>query len=161
MKRMLVFLAIVGVAVYATAAWSASGPTPIEKQLLRDVATLKSLVKKLQAQQKTATANTTTVGALAATAFLFAVCSDLLTADALQGTWQVVDQIAAAAAQTARFGPQSPVTATIQGQDVCAAGNITRSQVLPPTVAGYQALLAGFHSNSLSFLHAYRLARHR
>ena len=93
MKRVLVLLAVVGVAVYATAAWSASAPTPTEKQLLRDVATLKSQVKKLQAQEKTATANINTVGSLAATAVLYTVCSDELTADALQGTWQIVDQV--------------------------------------------------------------------
>ncbi len=160
MKRVLVLLAVVGVAVYATTAWSASAPTPTEKQLLRDVATLKSQVKKLQAQQKTATANINTVGSLAATAVLYTVCSDELAADAFQGTWQIVDQASAALPTVTKFGPQSPITATLQGQDVCAGGGVARSQVLPPTVAGYRALLAGFQSNSLGFLRAYVLAHH-
>jgi hypothetical protein len=159
MKRVLVLLAVVGVAVYATTAWSAAGPTPTEKQLLRDVATLKSQMKKLQAQVKTQTATINTVGSLSATALLYTVCSDTLTTDALQGTWQIVDQLATAAGQAAKFGPQTPITATLQGQDVCAGGNVTRSQVLPPTVAGYQALLAGFHTDS--FLRAYLLAHHK
>jgi hypothetical protein len=161
MKRVLVLLAVVGVAVYATSAWSASAPTPTEKQLLRDVATLKTQVKKLQAQMKTATTNINTVGSLAATALLYTVCSDTLTADALQGTWQVLDQVATTAGQAARFGAQSPITATLQGQDVCAAGGVTRSQVLPPTVAGFQALLAGFHSNNFRALGAYVLAHRK
>jgi hypothetical protein len=161
MKRVLVLLAVLGMAVYATTAWSASGADPTEKQLLRDVATLKAQVKKLQAQQVTTTKNINTIGSLAATAVLFTVCSDELTADALQGTWQIVDQVATAAAQAARFGPQTPITATLQGQDVCAAGGITRSQVLPPTIAGYQALLSSFHTDSLGLLRAYALSHHK
>ena len=156
MKRVFVLLAVVGVAVYATAAWSASSATPTETQLLRDVATLKSQVKKLQAQQKTTTANVNTVGTLAAAAVLYTVCSDELAADALQGTWQIVDQISAALqAGKTYFGPQTPITATLQGKDICAAGGVTRSQVLPPTVAQYQALLAGFHSSDLKFLESH------
>ncbi len=57
--------------------------------------------------------------------------------------------------------PQSPITATLQGQDVCAAGGVTRSPVTAgavPTVAGYQALLAGFHSSSLKALLAFAAA---
>jgi hypothetical protein len=110
---------------------------------------------------KTATANINTVGSLAATALLYTVCSDTLTADALQGTWQVLDQVATTAGQAARFGPQSPITATLQGQDVCAGGGVTRSQVVPPTVAGFQALLAGFHSNNFRALGAYVLAHRK
>jgi outer membrane murein-binding lipoprotein Lpp len=159
MKRVLVLFAVAGVAVYATTAWSAAGPTPTEKQLLKDVATLKSQVKKLQAQMKAANTNINTAGSLGATALLYTVCSDTLTADALQGTWQIVDQVATTAGQAARFGPQTPVTATLQGQDVCAAGNVSRSQVLPPTVAGYEALLSGFHTDSV--LRAYMLAHHK
>lgn len=161
MKRVFVLLAVVGVAVYATAAWSASGPTPTEKQLLHDVATLKSQVKKLQAQQKTATTAINSVGSLSATAVLYTVCSDELAADALQGTWQIADQASAALPAVPKFGPQSPITATLQGQDVCAAGGVTRSPVTAgavPTVAGYQALLAGFHSSSLKALLAFAAA---
>ena len=52
-------------------------------------------------------------------------------------------------------------TATLQGKDVCAGGGVTRSQVLPPTVAGFQALLAGFHTNSFRVLGAYVLAHEK
>jgi hypothetical protein len=162
MKRVLVLLAIVGVAVYATTAWSASAPTPTEQQLLKDVATLKSQVKKLQGQVKTAGRDINTVGTLAAAALLFTICSDELTSDALQGTWQIVDQVSAALqAGKTYFGPQAPITATLQGKDICAGGGITRSQVLPPTIAGYQALLAGFHTDSQKLLRFYLLAHHK
>jgi hypothetical protein len=148
MKKAFVLCAVVGVAVYAATAWSASTADPTVQRLVRDVATLKSQVKKLQAQQKTTTKNLNTAGGLAATGLLATICGDELTADALQGTWQVVDQVATGLGSAARFGPQVPVTATLQGQDVCSVLSITRSQVLPPTVAQFQALLAPFHNSS-------------
>ena len=157
MKKAFVLCALVGVAVYATTAWSAPGAaTPTEKQLLKDVAALKKQVKTLQKQQTTITK---AVGgdelALGAT-ILFTVCGNELAADALQGTWQEIDQLSAALqAGKTIFGPQTPVTATLQGKDICAAGGISRSQVLPPTVAGYQALLSQFNSNSEKLLEAY------
>jgi hypothetical protein len=93
--------------------------------------------------------------ALAGT-ILFTVCGNELAADALQGTWQEIDQFSAALqAGKTIFGPQTPVTATLQGKDICDVGGISRSQVLPPTVAGYQALLAQFNSNSAKLLEAY------
>jgi hypothetical protein len=146
MKRVFVLCALVGVAAYATGAWSAAPPSPIEQRISKDVAALKKQVKTL----KTDLSSTQVV--VAAT-ILFAVCSDEITADALQGTWQGVDEVSAALqAGKTYFGPQTPVTATVQGQDICAGGGITRSQVPPPTVAEYQALLAGFHTSSLKFL---------
>jgi len=159
MKRAFVLCALVGVAVYATAAWSAAGPSPVEQRLTRDVNTLKSSVsalktqvKTLQTQQKTLTKDLTSVGDIALGSFLFSVCSDEIAADAFEGTWQIVDQISAALqGGKTYFGVQAPVTATLQGQDICAGGSVTRSQVLPPTVAQYQALLAPFHTSSNRF----------
>jgi hypothetical protein len=156
MKRVFVLCALVGVAAYATGAWSAAPPSPIEQRLSSDVATLKKQVKALQAADKKQNTGINTVGLLAAGGFLFAVCSDEITADAFQGTWQVVDEVSAALqAGKTYFGPQTPVTATISGQDICASGGITRSQVLPPTIAEYQALLAAFHTSNLKFIEAY------
>jgi hypothetical protein len=149
MKRVFVLCALVGVAAYATGAWSAAPPSPIEQRLSKDVATLKKQVKTLRADL------TSTQVAVAAT-ILFSVCSDEITADALQGSWQVVDEVSAALqGGKTYFGAQTPVTATLGGQDICAGGGIIRSQVLPPTVAEYQALLAGFHTSSLKFLEAH------
>lgn len=155
MKKAFVLCAIVGVAVYAATAWSASPPSPIEKQLQKDVASLKKQVtslKKIEGQDELA------IGG----AILFAVCSDEVTADALQGTWQVVDQVSAALqAGKTYFGPQTPVSATLSGQDICAGGGITRSPAnsgAVPSVATYQALLAGFHSSSLKSLLAFAAA---
>jgi hypothetical protein len=159
MKKALVLSALVGVAVYATTAWSASSLDPTEQRLLKDVAALKKQVKSLNGDVK---ATELAVGAT----ILFTVCSDEIAADALQGTWTTVDQLSTAQQEApgkTYFGPQTPVTATLQGQDICAGGGITRSTVttgLAPTVAQYQALLAGFHSDSLRFLDAY-LTQHK
>jgi len=150
MKRVFVLLALAGVAAYATSAWSASGPTPTEQRLLRDVATLKTQVRTLQKQVKNLDANTgAAVGALA----ILGVCSAELTTDALQGTWQIVDQLSAAQTEApgkTYFGAQAPVVTTINGQDWCSLANVTRSQVLPPTVAQFLALLAPFHASDLA-----------
>lgn len=149
MRRALALCALVGVAVYATTAWSASPPSATEQRLVKDVATLKTQVKKLQLQVKTLNSNTQlAVVGLA----VLGVCSAELTTDALQSTWQVVDQLSAALqAGKTYFGPQTPISVMVAGQDWCAAANVTRSQVLPPTIAQYQALLAPFNSASSSF----------
>src|SRR5262249_5274377 len=146
-----------GVAVYATTAWSAPGAaTPAEKALLKDVATLKKQVKTLQKQQTTITKAVGSDELALAGTILFTVCGNTLAADALQGTWQEVDQLSAAVqAGKTIFGPQTPLTATIQGKDICDVGGISRSQVLPPTVAGYQALLSQFNANNEKLLEAY------
>ncbi len=149
MKKALVLCAIVGAAVYAATAMSASGPTPIEKTLQKQVATLNKTVATLKKNQA---ADEAAIGVT----LLFTVCSDEVAADALQGTWSVVDQISAAL-QTGKtyFGPQTPVTANVNGQDVCAVGGITRSPVTSgaaPTVAAYQALLGGLSAYKLQTL---------
>ena len=159
MKRALVLCALVGVAVYATTAWSAAGPSPTEQRLTKDVnalkkdvSGLKTQVKSLTTKEKTLDKDLTAVSDVALGSFLFSVCSDEIAADAFEGTWQIVDQLSAAL-QSGKtyFGLQPPITATLQGQDICASGGITRSPVLPPTVAQYQALLSPFHTSSALF----------
>jgi len=155
MKQVVVLCALVGVAVYATTAWAAPGSTdPTVSRLVKQVSTLQKQVSTLQKGQKTLTKDLNTVADVALGSFLYTVCSDEITSDAFEGTWQIVDQLATAQTEApgkTYFGLQTPVTATLQGQDVCSSGGITRSQVLPPTVAQYQALLAPFHTSSDRF----------
>jgi hypothetical protein len=144
MKKVVVLCVLVGVAVYAATAWSAPSSTdPTVSRLVKDVATLKKQVSTLQKQQKTLTKDLNTIGDIAVT-------------DDFQGTWQVIDQISTVLqGGKTYFGPQtSPVTATIQGQDICSGFNVTRSPAttgLAPTIAQYQALLAPFHTSSDRF----------
>jgi hypothetical protein len=145
MKKAFVLCALVGVAVYATTAWSAAPPSATEKHLLKDVATLKTQVNTLKKQQATLTKAVSSDELALAGTILFMVCGQTLTADALQGTWQEIDALTA----KTTFGPQTPIKATVQGKDICEGGGISRAAgVLPPTMAGFQALLAQFNSNA-------------
>ncbi|HZR90973.1 MAG TPA: hypothetical protein VFA44_01040 [Gaiellaceae bacterium] len=144
MRWVIVVCALAAAAAYAVGAWSASPPTPTEKRLLKDVAALKSQVKTLQTQVRTVSSNEQEAAAALA---VVAVCGDVLAADALQGTWQVIDQLSSATqAGKTYFGPQTPLAASVASQDVCQALGVSRSQVVPPTVAPYQALLGGLGS---------------
>jgi hypothetical protein len=145
MKKAFVLCALVGVAVYAATAWSAAPPTATEKHLLKDVATLKAQLNTLKKQQTTLTKAVGADELALAGTILFMVCGQELTVDALQGTWQEIDALTA----KTTFGPQTPIKATLQGKDICEGGGITRSGgVLPPTIAGFQALLSQFNSNA-------------
>jgi hypothetical protein len=151
MKRALVLCVAVGVAVYAASAWSASPPSAVEKQLSKDVATLKSQVKKLQAGQKT---EDSAISQLAVLAIVLPGCSTELTVDALQATWQVIDQISTATqAGKIYFGPQATPVVSLGGKDLCEIIGIPRSQLVPPTAAQIQAFLSGFNASSAYRLH--------
>ncbi len=146
MKRAIVACLVVGIAAYATGAWSAAPVSPTEKQLLTRVSRLEKQVKTIQTQVK----SVETTSQLAVGAIVLMACSDLIAADALQATWQVVDQISAATqAGKTYFGTQTPIALTIGGQDLCQGIGVSRSQVIPPSIAPFQALLGGFNSSGL------------
>jgi hypothetical protein len=135
MKRVILLGAIVAVALYATVAWSATPPTPTEKKLQKDVATLKAQVKALKKSVSDARDIAVGIGIIGA-------CNTAITADGLQGTWQVIDQLSAATqAGKTYFGPQAPVDDSISGVHICGEIGVTRIQALPPTTASFSALL--------------------
>ena len=151
MKRAIVACLAVGFAAYATGAWSAAPVSPTEKQLWTRVTKLEKQVKTLQTtvNQVKTTAGSLQLGQAAVA--LIAVCSDLIAADELQATWQVVDQVSAATqAGKTYFGVQAPIAVTVGGQDVCQGLGVSRSQVVPPSIAPFQALLGGFTSSGLA-----------
>ena len=70
-----------------------------------------------------------------------------ITADGLQGTWQVIDQLSAATqGGKTYFGAQTPVSDAIAGQSICQLISVPRPHALPPTVAPFSALLALFQT---------------
>jgi hypothetical protein len=144
MKRVWVIaiaLAI-GLVGYGAAAWSAAPPSPTEKKLLKDVRALQTKVKALQADVKKLNTRAGNIEEVAGTAILIELCSAAITADALQGTWQVADQLSAATqAGKTYFGPQTPVNDTFGGQSMCGALGVARSQAVPPTIAPFTTLL--------------------
>jgi hypothetical protein len=156
---MVVVALIVAVATYSATAWSAASLTPTEQKLTKDVRVLKSQVAKLQKTTKTHTTQINDAEGLAAAALILSACNIAVSADAIQGTWQIIDQISTATqAGKTYFGAQTAVDDTIAGQSVCAAVQIARSQALPPTVAQYSALLGLLRSAQLR--HAFQLQHH-
>ena len=114
-----------------------TGPaqTPVDRKiagLTRRVTTLERQLKA--AQKKAADAELAAIGA-----FGYAGCLSAVAADAISGTWNVIDQIAAATqAGKVYFGPQ-PVVAD---GNICTALRITRAQAVPPTMVPFSALTA-------------------
>jgi hypothetical protein len=145
MKRALLLGAVLALGLYATGAWSAAPPTATEKKLQKDVAALKVEVKALQGNVKKLKKSVTSTEQIALGVGLIGACNTAITADGLQGTWRVIDQLSAATqAGKTYFGPQTPVDDTIAGQPLCKLIGVPRSQALPPTAAPFSALLALF-----------------
>jgi hypothetical protein len=135
MKRIVVLtLAALVLAIPATQASAArpAGPTAAQfRAMQKQVTALQKQVKTLQKQQKDLDSFTSAlVGVM--------VCQNVVITDALQGTWNVVDQIAQAAQSKTYFGAQTPLA----DKGSCAAFKITRSQGIPPTALVFNSLVA-------------------
>ena len=149
---LVVVALVVAIATYTATAWSAAAPTPTEQKLQRQINTLKSQVAKLQKDDKTLKANVNDLVGGVSLALVLNACTNAVTADALQGTWQIVDQVSAAAqAGKTYFGPQTAVSDSLTGltAPACAALQVIRSQALPPTSAQLDALLGVLRSAQL------------
>jgi hypothetical protein len=128
MKRLIAATVMVAVALVLAAPAQSAGPS--NKQLARQIKTLQKQVKTLQKQVKT-------VDLHAAIAIVYAGCATAVTADALEGTWTVIDQVNGAPI----FGPQ----VAVNDFGVCEAVQITRAPTqMPPNVSVFNSLLALF-----------------
>jgi hypothetical protein len=141
MKR-LVVLALVSLTV-ALAATTTAGArttaTPTEKRLQKQLGTLTKQVTALTKTVNTLKKDLDDTANYAFAVFLLSECNSAITADALQGTWTVIDQISVATqAGKTYFGPQTPV----DDKGVCAGAlGVNRSQVSPPNVDAYKTML--------------------
>ena len=73
----------------------------------------------------------------AALAIVYAGCATAVTADALQGTWAVIDEVDAEPI----FGPQTPVN----DNQTCSVWEITRAPTqMPPNISVFNSLMALF-----------------
>jgi apolipoprotein N-acyltransferase len=150
MRIGLAVAVLAAVAAFAAGAWSAAPPSPAEKKLQRDVKALQGQVKTLRGDVKKLKARETNTEDLTLGVLVFAICSTVITADALQGTWQVTDQLSAATqAGKTYFPPQVPVNDLVGGQSVCQALGVPRTQTLPPSTASFTALVALFQGAAL------------
>lgn len=154
----VVIALVAAIATYSATAWSAAPPTPTEQKLQRQINTLKTQVSKLQKDDKTLKANVNDLIGGISLALVLNACTNAVTADAFQGTWQVIDQLSTATqAGKTYFGPQTAISDALSGltAPACQAVQVVRSQALPPTSAQLDALLGVLRSAQLK--NGYRL----
>ena len=145
--RRTVFIATLGLcactlATTSTSSTAARAASPIPK-LQAQVKTLQKQVKQLRTELN----NFEDVFAA------LSICQTEITADAFQGTWAVIDQLAARNGGATFFGPQASITDPVSrsaGQQICSAIHVTRAQTLPPTITPFQSWL-NFFSTSGAF----------
>lgn len=176
-------VAAAGVASFAAGAWSASPPSPLEKRLIKNVAKLEAVDRQMAASIRTLRANDKVLGSAVQSlqksvttlqndvktlktnqsdlaggvtlSLVYAACGAALTADAVQGTWQIEDQLSAATqGGKTYYGPQTPVDDSIGNGTIraCDALRITRSQALPPTTGNLAALLLVLRGSAAHFV---------
>jgi outer membrane murein-binding lipoprotein Lpp len=88
----------------------ASGATPAERRVTRQVKTLQKQVKALQKQVKALQRSVRNVQSIAAGAIVYSACLTAATSDAFQGTWEAVDRHTAYNAHGVDlFQPQTPI----------------------------------------------------
>lgn len=133
MKRFIAPAAIVAALVLAVPSQAARAPT--NRQLAKQIKTLRAQVTALQKQVREA--RLVALGALA-----YSGCSVAVTADAFQGTWATIDDVSNRAnPPRAIYGPQQAVN----DFGVCNAFRITRAPTqVPPTTAVFNSLLILF-----------------
>lgn len=136
MKRTVVLALAAAMLVFpASQANAASSASPLAAQ----VKALQKQVTKLQAQVKKLQKQTSDLNAFSNGLIPLLACQDAVTADALQGTWNVIDQISAATpAVEPSFGAQTPIT----DGGACTNVKIARSAGIPPTVGVFSSLVS-------------------
>ncbi len=140
MKRMLTVGAVVlaGLALAASAS-AATKPTPTEKKLEAQVATLMKQTAALQKQVKTLQSQVKTITNVVNGSLAINVCAAAITADALQGTWAAVNPLNPSAVL---FPPEAAVNDT----GACQAAKVTRQTTGVPNLTAFKALLSIFAS---------------
>lgn len=127
----------------------ASGATPGERRLARQIKTLQSQVKTLRSQvtvlrQQMTLRRQSNLRIFAGGAYVFAACTTAATADAFQGTWEAIDRHAAYNAHGQdSFPPQTPIADPLNS---CSQFNVNRQSnpAGTPTTDVFAALLNFF-----------------
>jgi hypothetical protein len=127
---------LVALAVAGVLAAPAASATPTERKLSKQVKTMQRQIKVLQGQVKTLQRRMRDVEGLSASALVFSACSTVATADALQGTWETIDEIDPA---TDRYPAPAPIA---DPGNSCQLLEIQRQpSTVPPTTNVFAALL--------------------
>jgi hypothetical protein len=141
MKGKIVVAACVGLALGAM--FARAEPAVSADPTNAKIAALQKQVRTLQAQMKTVQRNVTNLRGQLALNFEGDTCLGAQTADLLQGTWGIVDQVAGRTI----FGPQSPVSDFNNCADL-AQPDVPRPGIrVPPTIEPLRPLLQWLHED--------------
>ena len=135
MKRVI---AAVVATVLLVGASSAFAATPLERR----VAALEQRTKTLQRRNTTLQRRVTTLTrqvrdarTIGISALEYSICLSAITADAIQGTWSVVNQVAGR--------PIFAAPQTLNERGICSDLRVARQPTqVPPTISPFSALLA-------------------
>jgi outer membrane murein-binding lipoprotein Lpp len=123
----------------------ASGATPGERRLARQVKTMQKQVKALQRQVKVLqrqmrAAQPSPLLSIAALASVYGACVTAATADAFQATWETIDKDAVRDVQPEFFPPQTPIADPLNS---CSRLEVQRqaNPAATPTTDVFAALL--------------------
>jgi outer membrane murein-binding lipoprotein Lpp len=155
MKRVFLLLAVaaaVGGAIFAAPAVSRSSRSELPQRsasssVAEQVKDLGAQVRALQRRTKALQTQVKILSNEVAANYIGDACLTALTADNLQNTWGVVDQIASAAQNKTYFGPQTAIT----DRGACAAlshPKVPRQPVSPTTIPSIT-----YYSNFINWLH--------
>jgi hypothetical protein len=129
--KALLAAAVAAALMVAASPAPATGATPTQR-----LAKLERQVRTLQRQNRTLTRQLREANEGVTAAIFFSVCSTAITADALQSTWGVIDQISQPTLSRTFFGAQTPVQ-----EPVCSRIQVSRPQPVPPTISPFVSLL--------------------
>jgi outer membrane murein-binding lipoprotein Lpp len=125
--------------VLAAPASTATKPTPTEKKMEAQVATLMKQTAALQKQVKTLQTQVKTLTNVINGSLAINVCAAALTADALQLTWATVNPLQPSAVLF-------PAESAVNDTGACQAAKVTRQTTGVPNLTAFKALLSIFAS---------------
>ena len=135
MRRMLAVGVVLAVGLVLAAPAFAAPPTPTEKKLQAEVTALQKKLPAMQKQITTLQKQVKTLTTVLSAEIAYSICSNAVTADALQQTWAAVN----ISSTCAIFGvAESPVN------DIgsCQSWKITRAAAGVPNLTVFKALIA-------------------
>jgi hypothetical protein len=143
MKKLLVIAVCAAVAA-ASAAVFADGASSADPTSAK-IAALQKQVKALQAQVKVLAREQVSLEDQLFLNFEGDTCLGAQTADLIQGTWGVIDQMATALQQKTYFGPQTQTNDYGNCGDLAQPDVPRRQLTVPPTLDAFKLLLQWLH----------------
>jgi hypothetical protein len=139
MRRILAVGVMLAMGAMLAAPAFAAKPTPTEKRLTAQVATLQKQIPAMQKQIKKLQSQVSDLEAGLGAAITINICSAAVTADALQMTWATLNTSSIGAV----FGPAE---SAVNDTGACTAAKVTRQTTGAPNLTAFKALLSIFAS---------------